>query len=80
MNIIKNKICSFGCKQDNANKDDILCLLQQFHTITSFLMYMCLVWVDHHETIWKLYNLTDCEKIMVLIILICWKGAKSVHP
>ena len=39
MNIIENKICSSGCKQDNANKDDILCLLQQFYTITSFLIW-----------------------------------------
>ena len=39
MNIIKNKTCSSGCKQDNANIDEILCLSQQFHTITSFLIW-----------------------------------------
>ena len=37
MNIIK--IITSGCEQDNANKDDILCLLQQFNKITIFLMW-----------------------------------------
>ena len=44
MNIIKNKICSSGCKQDNGNKDDILCLLQQFYTIGRFF----LIWFNVH--------------------------------
>ena len=31
------KICLSGCKQDSGNKDDILCLLQKFTTITIFV-------------------------------------------